>query len=56
MPDTTKVTTRGVNKKLWEKAKVECIRKHTTLGNIINEELADRYAPKEGEGDAKNGD
>ena len=48
-----KVTTRGVDPKLWDKAKVECIEKKTTLGKIINEELAGRYAPKKGEKDGR---
>lgn len=42
-----KVTIRGVNKKLWEQAKHDCITEDKSLGTIVNEGLELRQQKKE---------
>ncbi len=49
-----KVTIRGVDPKLWEQAKIECVKSKTlTLGAIVNEGLTLRQQAKGGKGSEK---
>ena len=45
----SKVTIRGVDKKLWEQTRIDAIKEKRTMGGIVNEALKlrqDKHAMK----------
>ena len=39
MVKAMKVTIRGVDKKLWEQARIDAIKENKTMGELVNEGL-----------------
>lgn len=42
----SKITIRGIDKKLWEQTRIDAIKENKTMGQIVNESLELRQEQK----------